>query len=308
MEISSKHINDPARLVQDLNTEALDDTLLPGFRDAVLSHFPVADWQGRPVKDLANALSSFHDFIQKRQQDEVLVDVFNPSLDEHGWVCGRSVVLFCVSDQPFLVDSVRMVLEEGEYAIHISKSTILDVNRKKGELTSVRAQSPESKALETFAYFEITAISDAAEREALVQRVREAIEHVHQVVSDYHGMLERLAQAERELGSHSLNEESAFLEWLKASHFTFLGYRELDFDTALDTSGDLEGRTLKENVAERMGIFKVVECESLCLSAASFAEGARAFYGCGDVIGFSKSKTRSTVHRNVYPDYIVIKN
>lgn len=317
MEINQKYINQPMLLLKEMENrlkstakEAVS-TLQRDLFEAVLANFPLADWEGRPVSDLYSAMLGFYSFLKSRAKAEKLVSVSNPSLETDGWVCRRTVVKFCCTDSPFLVDTVRMVLEDGEYAIHVSKSTVLNVSRDEQgalEALSLHDDTKPQERAETFAYFEITSISNEKEREQLSEKILKALEHVDVVVRDYRPMLARLEVAADSLAESGDNGEIVeFLSWLKQSNFTFLGYREFKFDIA-QNSGELDNNaTLNEIVDSRLGTFNAVEFQPLKLKASDFPEGAKAFYQSEEKICFSKSGTRSSVHRNVYPDYVVLK-
>ena len=315
MEINQKHAENLDLLLSEFNklgetrSAAVDSVLRKRFLELVLEHFPLEDWFGRPISDLYCACAGFLNFLSKRQPDEQLVSVFNPTLETDGWLCHRSIVMFCCKDSPFLVDTVRMVLEDREYAIHVSKSTVLDVIRdSKGEVTSINSVGEASACAETFAYFEITAIASEKERANLAKRVQESLRHVDVVVSDYAQMLARVDEISNALESKADNTETLdFLKWLRSSHFTFLGFREFDFDKP-QSSGSLSSRSvLKEDMSKRLGTFRAINSKALNLPVSAFPIGSVDFYQSRETVCFSKAGTRSTVHRSVYPDYVVLK-
>ncbi len=323
MEISQKHVKDRELMLAEFKkysigkSHAINSSAFEGFLNAVIENFPIEDWLARPMDDLFGALLDFSKFVARREVGEFKVKVYTPSLDEDGWVCGRSVVLVSCDDLPFLVDSIRMVLDEGEYEIHVSKSTILECDREGDLLVGVAVADPDtdlyvksgvSHARETFAYFEITTIHKPDDQARLTETIQAATRHVNNVVKDYGMMLERLneyvASLEHLRGKDC--EEITFLHWLKHSNFTFLGFRELNFEAPIDKN-NFRRSNLREEESQRLGIFTSIDAEVLDIPVTSFAAGAVSFYEGNDLICFSKSRTRSTVHRNVYPDYIVLK-
>jgi len=83
---------------------------------------------------------------------------------------------------------------------------------------------------------------------------------VDNVVSSYASVVSHLEEAVSELAhckGAQKQETLDFLQWLRASNFTFLGYREYDF-----VQGQ-SGRALHEIVDARLGIFKKLEPETL---------------------------------------------
>lgn len=317
MEINAKHVADPKLLDHEFQKLAVGrasefkPALFESFRSALLHNFPFEDWVGRPVSDLYCATMGFLSFINERPKTSRLVDVYNPKLEKDGWLCGRTAVLVNCNDKPFLVDSVRMVLEEAEQAIHVSKSTILAVTRtNEGILQTVSAPNLDEgeQELETFAYFEITGINTERERNILKKNVEDSLKHVAGVVSGYAPMLAAVRSATDALSS--LNEQTetvAFLQWLQSSNFTFLGFRSFNFDKPVKRNAKLKDVTLVEDVDKRLGIFTAIECETATIRSSDFPLGAKEFYASNEAVCFSKSNTRSKVHRNVYPDYVVVK-
>ena len=323
MEITDKHVSQPGVLREEFKAYAVglrqsfSAEAFEGFVDAVYMNFPLTDWRKRPVEDLFGAMVDFARFADQREEDEAKVQVYTPNLDESGWTCGRSVVLVLCRDLPFLVDSIRMVLDKAECPILVSKSTVIESTRIKGSLQAAfsatvvndQSQEPiENTARETFVYFEISALSEESDRTQLCADITESISHVKQVVEDYPTMMEHLkAQAKQlEVLRGSDCEELQFLRWLTQSNFTFVGFRELDFDQHI-TGENLTKCVLKENPDKRLGIFSAVDVPTLELPVDEFTTGALAFYESKSVLSFSKSRTRSTVHRDVYPDYIALK-
>jgi len=317
VEINRKHLDNPSLIISDFKDQGLKSCLdltaevESSFWVALLEQFPLEDWLGRPLSDLFYALSGFLNFVSTRASKDRSVSVSNPSVDSDRWVCGRTVVMFCCKDSPFLVDTVRMVLEDEGYAIHVSKSTVFDADRdRQGHVRHFQLHTSDEVLAdtETFAYFEITAIADPEVRVQLASKIEQSLMHVEMVVRDYSAMIERVDEVSQSLDKAGVDAESvAFLNWLKSSHFTFLGYRELNFSSPLDNGDLADGSALVEDVSRRLGTFKAIQCDALDLKSAGFSKGATDFYSGQDSVCFSKSGTRSTVHRNIYPDYVVFK-
>ncbi len=317
MEITKKHIKTPSLIDTEFQNLMLSEPPKGlgfwEFYQSLASHFPLRDWLHRPLRDFYGASRGFHSFISQRTEGKALAKVYNPSIEEHGWLCGRSVVLLTCEDTPFLVDSVRMVVEQSGYGLHVSKSTIIAVEREEGTVkrivSSTSSDSNDTSVKnETFLYMEVSLISSVEERAELESKVLTAVEHCRQVVSDYPKMQERLAETIVELSTIQDTEESReFLLWLKDSNFTFLGYRDFDLTNAVENGVFSPEVGLNENDASKLGIFKAVDSKSVQLKASDFVQGEIDFFSSTSSVCFSKSRTRCTVHRSVYPDYVVVK-
>ncbi len=62
------------------------------------------------IEDLYGAAVNFWSLIQKRAPDETKIRIYNPDLERHGWQTTHTVVEIITEDKPFLVDSLRMVI------------------------------------------------------------------------------------------------------------------------------------------------------------------------------------------------------
>ena len=317
VEITKKHIKTPSLIDTEFKNLMLDEPSHgAGFWDfyqALRQHFPLRDWLNRPVKDLYGACRDFYAFISEREPGEILTRAYNPAIEEQGWVCGRTVVLLSCEDIPFLVDSARIVLERQGYGLHVSKSTIIRVERDGEKITSVTASESKKNGAkqgtnETFLYMEISLISSDEERAELEQLIVEAVSHCRQVVSDYPEMQARVQETIAELETVDNSKEAIdFLLWLKESNFTFLGYRDFDLSAPVKGGKFPADLSINENDDLKLGIFKAVGSEPVSVSASDFVKGELDFFSGEHIVYFSKSRTRCTVHRSVYPDYVVVK-
>lgn len=378
MEISFSLIANRAEVIEELLAIAIkhDDVsqyeAFESFLRSYIETFCLEEWIGRQFHDLYNACKGFYLFLDQTLGRDAKVRVFNPSLDEEGWICGRTVVLVSCVDSPFLVDSIRMELNRRSLPIHIVKSTVLNVRRDdRGGLSCValsrRVHNPEGTqtdstylSKEALIYFEINALTDSAEAADLKTSIEHVLVDIQRVVSAYRGVVSRLEKVKDNIShfGESAQEVVDFLEWLPLKHFTFLGLREYDLsrrgtlsqandqlkevltrrdsastilppDSALQDNSDPDnldpdnlepshsqslnvGRLypdscLVERITERLGIFAKLEMVDNIIEGDDFSKGIRDFYASDALIFFSKSSTRSNVHRAVHPDYLVVK-
>lgn len=315
MEINTGHVGDRDVLMKNY-TSFLEGKLKPAqskamieFAEFYLSFFPMDEWMGRELSDLHGFLYGLLHFIQPGIDKSPCVQVFNPNLDEHGWMCGRTVITVLQRDMPFLVDSIRLELNRRDIPIHVVQSTVMSVKRNaKGTFVGVEPD-PEASAVgnnklnrEALIYIETSLHTDENELSDIRRSVMNVLNDADRVVSDYRNILNKLEQiCKNVIDCHSTATESiSFLQWLQESHFTFLGYREYDMVR--------NGRklSLQEKCEDRLGIFHKLDGTSELVDVNSNA-GMEGFHRGKDVVFFSKSSTRSNIHRNVYPDYIVVK-
>jgi len=317
VEIIKRHVEESSDL--DAEIKKLMIAVPPveagfwAFYQAFRNRLNLRDWLGRSIENLYVASADFHKFISFRSEHGVLAKAYNPVIDECGWETSRTVVLLSCVDMPFLVDTVRMVVDEAGYDTHISKSTILSAQRRDGSLQHVGlagsgTESPDNAIDETFLYLEISFIDSAEERSQLTHKILTAVDHCRHVVKSYEAMVAELENAKQELASLKGTEETClFLDWLKDSNFTFLGYREF----TLEKPAEFGEFNLSMNIAEdgnkKQGIFNAVDSALSKAKGSEFVRGEADFYASSDYVCSTKSRTKCTVHRSAYPDYVIVK-
>src|SRR3569623_1095631 len=97
-----------------------------------------------PPDDLYGAALSHWKLAQLRRPGEVLLHVYNPRYDEHGWQSTHTVIEVVMDDMPFLVDSISMELLREGYGLHLMKHPVMRMVRGgRGELEQVLPRSAE---------------------------------------------------------------------------------------------------------------------------------------------------------------------
>ncbi len=270
----------------------------------------LSDWQHKEVTDIAGCICSLW-MLLCQPEKRTHVSVLNPTLEENGWLCSGTAIMVCQADMPFLVDSLRMEISRRSWPIHAIKSTLLATNRdEQGNLLGLKSvdepadsQQPGTWRQEALIYLEVGLITQEAEMVELQNALQQVLAEVEQVVLDYRPMLEKTALLKENLGrvrdGDTADESRAFLQWIMDGHFTFLGYREFDLNGTPGKFG------LVENEAAALGAFR--KSRNHPADEQSPSSGILDFYAGTDLIAFSKSATRSRVHRDVYPDYVVVK-
>jgi glutamate dehydrogenase len=245
---------------------------------------------------------------QKRQPTEALVRVFNPHPDLDGWHSHRTIIYFCHTDIPFLVDSLRMALNRLDLNIQLFESNPLRVLRNaEGCLLQVCESANQDAITEDHGFIVVDAMTDQTEHLNIREEVLTTIGHVSIIVSDFQPMLEHIDEVIAEysqLNSKPNNdsdlENLEFLHWLRDGNFTFLGSADFRF---VDQSSD---STMCELSDSRLGLLKIRE-KLPDAKISSLSRGFADFYKGGEDLAFAKSSVRSTVHRDTYPDYVVVK-
>lgn len=249
------------------------------------------------------AVYGLYSFARKRPLNKPLLKVFNPELENDGWTSKHSLIYFCQTDMPFLVASLRMALNRMQLQIHMFESNQVWVQRNaKGELSQVVEPQSKDGVAECIGYILIDSNSDQDYLDSIHGRLLETFLNVVTVVDDFEPMIERVDQR---IGSLEKiegidPEEIEFLRWLRNGNFTFLGMS--DFSLAEPP----QGTQISEDSEARLGLMKnrkplaPLMLDQLC-------KGFGDFYKEKPCLAFTKASQKSSVHRDVYSDYIVVK-
>lgn len=286
------------------------------FSRAFFARLPLEEWIGRPIKDIFGAVHSSWQLMNQYKPGKPAVRLFNPTLEEDGWLCPHSVLLVQQQDMPFLVDSIRIELNRRNIAIHSIKSTVLCVARnERHHLAGLWACNggqenvvPESASREAQVYMEIRLHTDIKLFRQISGSLMEVMSQVRLVVDDFGPLKNATAAASVQLSqatqaplNHKVAESRAFMDWLLEDHFTFMGYTEYD----LVNVGNEQW--LEERIEQRLGLFRETSSPADRKPVSEDNPGTLQFHLSPKLIAFSKAPDRSRVHRQAYSDYIVIK-
>ena len=280
-------------------------------------HNPALDeLEGKTLNDVYGSAFAWWNFIQQRSTSEPKVRVFNPSLEEDGWLCGHTVIAVLQRDMPFLVDSIRIEVNRRNIDIHAIKSSLLTVARDaSGQLlelvpkgTKCRNSKNKTFEAEALVYLEINLHTDEAAMADLASSLNSLLEDVTLSVADYRPLLKQVDEAREniklakgELVGDAIKETQAFLSWLVEGHFTFLGYTEYEL---YEQEGE---RCLREVPGKCLGLFKKHPRDDSNVRVKDFNPGMARFHLAPQLLSFTKSSVRSRVHRRAYSDYVVVK-
>ena len=310
----------------DRRVEGAERDQLTPFVQAFYSSGSAESLRSRDILDVYATTYQLWRFIQQFDVGSPKVALFNPVYEQHGWQSHRSVVAALVEDSPFVIDSMRIALNQRGIAIHNIDSGVLTVSRcDEGEFQGIQAPGKKLRRekdqhirQEALVFIEITRQSDDAVFAEIQADLEKTLLEVRAVVSDFGAMKaanstvidileskiasndDSSATGQPSLDQHKVVEAIEYLSWLADDHFTFLGCQQftLPADGALPTA--------KQMAKGALGIFNVAPEElraDVCHELAQLkGDSARS-----DVLSFSKSSVRAIVHRDTYPDYVSVR-
>ena len=268
------------------------------------------------VEDLYGAAVNFWSLIQHRTPDETKIRIYNPDFERHGWQTTHTVVEVITRDMPFLVDSLRMVINrlglESHLVIHMGglkvirddHNQVIDILPRNGNTN----EKIKGLIVEAPIFIEIDRQTDPLILEELHRNFERVLIDNHAVVEDWHTMREKVRIAIDELDKASgvlepneAEETKAFLNWIEDHHFTFLGIRDYE----LVQKGQ---ETFLQPLPETgLGVLRPSLSKSSALSISAMTPEARELTLSPRALVMFKTNTEATVHRQAYTDYIGIK-
>ena len=261
------------------------------FLDALCSEF-IANGAGAGREPAADAriAADLWDLLVSKEPAATCVEARRDGMQTRLYVM--------LPDMPFITDSVLMDLTRHDIAITFLLNLTVTIHRD-GNGCPAAAAVDSNHTKDTIIYLELDPLPDA-DRQELIERINHALSDVQVAVADYGPMQDRVRECisqMRRSGVSGADQAIEYLEWLLDNHFTFLGYREFDYDGGMIQQ--VEGTALGTMRNRRAASRRVI---------ADLAPAVRAFLQEPTLIVFSKSGTRSRVHRPAYPDYIGVKH
>jgi glutamate dehydrogenase len=203
-----------------------DEPLLAEFLPLYFAEVHDAEVDERDLDDVLDMAAVHFRLGRVRRLGKTVARVRPPDDGHDGTQRDRSVLLVVTDDAPFLVDTVRMVLDRQQLGIHFLVHPMLDVAREvddsgNGEMVGFGAvPASESRGrgdalvtTEAWTQVEIDRC-DPLTAERIEVEVVAAIDDVHRVVRDFPAMRARMAE---------LADIDPLLGWLAGEHLVFLG-------------------------------------------------------------------------------------
>lgn len=265
------------------------------------------------VDDLYGAVVNFWSLIQYRAPDETKIRIYNPDFERHGWQTTHTVVEIICRDMPFLVDSIRMVINRmglsshlivhmgGLHLIRGSNNEVIDLLPKQTDLPpGVLAEAP--------IFIEIDRQDDPKILEEIHDQLVRVLEDDRAVVEDWAKMRSNVRSIANSLDTlpasidhNEVEETKLFLHWIEDHHFTFLGVREYE----LVRKG--KEAILQAKPETGLGVLRESLSTSTARKISTMTPEARELTLSSHILVMSKTNTLATVHRDAYTDYIGVK-
>lgn len=271
----------------------------------------IAPYSPQALADLA--ATAYAHLSAPRASDAADIRLIDLEIERQGRRRDITAVEVVNANMPFLLDSTLAEIAAQGYEPRLVAHPILAVERgRDGALRRIvgeaTAAAPVGARRESFIQIHLDRIDDEAARERLVQGLAKVYADVAVAVRDWGGMRARIAEAVHAyrsnpppLPSDETAEAIAFLDWIAADNFIFLGsrqYRVPSGDTAADPVQETGLGILRDPAVRvlRRGSELVVMTPEI-----------RAFLEQPKPLIITKANVKSRIHRRVHLDYIGVK-
>jgi len=286
--------------------------MLDAFAQRYFSASAVEDLKQRSIADLYGILLSHWKFIYQRAPGEAKICIFNPDKEKDGWESAHTIIQISHDDIPFIVDSARMVINRFGYQLHFiihfggfkvkrdAHHRIIEVAPADNNEKNIFSEAP--------IYIEIDRIVDEKAMLELKTNIESVLGDVRLTVADWHKMVARVEATLSDLENHppaldqaELAESRDFLRWLINNNFTFLGSRDYKL------IGNGTNRALQIIPGSGLGVLRDETFSATAKTYSELPPQARKMALSKNILIIAKTNTTSTVHRQVYTDYIGVK-
>lgn len=274
------------------------------------------DLRSWDIDDLSGAAINLWSLITERKPHETKIHIYNPHFERHGWQTTHTVIEVICDDMPFVVDSIRMVINRMGFSSHliIHMGGIKVRRDSQDHVCDVLARNTLVKdkdvLCEAPVLLQIDRITDPVVLEQLQKNLQHALSDNSVVFQDWNKMRAEVREAIAELDSipeeagldaSEIYETKALLHWIEDHHFTFLGMRDYELvkkgkDTLLQAIANTGLGVLRDNLSTPHA-----------LNISAMAPEAQELTLSPHILVTSKTNTLASVHRDVYTDYIGIK-
>lgn len=209
-----------------------DDRLAPILRDFLEQYDAVLDEldDEEVLRGLAEDLLTTFNLFLKRRKDEILV-----RLSAEQSFSGEDGITFIdvvCKDQPFIVDTLELILEESGFEVlskHTASASV--IRDRDGTIQAIDATAAKARD-EIICHFAIGEVSDPEAREKLLEEIRERLTLAAAAVKDFKRMKGVLRDSIRAIRRSAAgdpegdyNQTRHLLEWLLQDHFVFFGVK-----------------------------------------------------------------------------------
>jgi glutamate dehydrogenase len=275
------------------------------FARQLYEHAAPEDVLGAAPGELTAAALSLWELGQERTPGAPKIRLSKPA-------AAHTVIEIVNDDMPFLVDSVAAELHRLNAEILVVFHPIVTVRRDgQGRLLTLEAPgtAADGALRESFMHIRVNAQLTGGPQE-IERGLLGVLGDVRAAVTDFPAMRGRCLAIQAELqesppplAAEEIAEAVAFLEWLGAGNFTFLGYREYSFEGEGDRA---VARVLPET---GLGVLREEQVQVFdgLRNLGALPPDVRDFMRQPVLVRINKTNRASTIHKPVAMDSVAVK-
>ncbi|MBM4342366.1 MAG: NAD-glutamate dehydrogenase [Deltaproteobacteria bacterium] len=241
-----------------------------------------------PVEAFAHHVHNGLQRVAIRKPDEILVGCSRPQKVKHGYDLPMVVLETCMADQPFIIDTIKLVLKRLDVPVLGTLNMILPVERSADhKLVDLTPDNPQARP-ESFSCHMLSPSAVGNRGPEIRQAIAAALERAQRIANDFR-MTKRLvrdmlatlqfcADGAR-IGTPDFAEEVAFGNWLIDENFIFMGAYGFD----------AQGRP-----TGRLGLGRYDKADH----AGCETDPATAFSTTAPLVSIHQSRIHSPIHRD----------
>jgi glutamate dehydrogenase len=278
-----------------------EDVVGEQFVRQFYAHVTLDDLDDLHAETAAETALSAWAFMQEYQPGATKMRIFSAATKGQA---PRVIVEILNDDMPFLVDSLSSELTRQGFVIFSSIHPLLDVTRDaEGKLLTCvpHGKGNSGSHTESLLHFEISTLPTGHTTEQLAADLNQVLDGVRLAVRDWRAMVVRAKDVMAEPRQGAMAEETtAFLEWLCANNFVFLGYEASRMD-AISLNG------LVAESGSALGLFQSLHPRIHPHGLEGNAGSEQEFLHGAALLEITKSKNPGVVHRPVHMDLVIVK-
>src|ERR1700730_9790437 len=282
-----------------------------GFVASLFSHAVPEDLMQLDPRQIAALGAGAWSLLSRRQPRAPLIRFETaPAMAGPGHPRSSSILEIVNDDMPFLLDSVLGGLAERGIGIRVVVQPIFSGERDAaGRLLAFKGREPTPGALrESFIHIHTERVEEEPRRADVSAALEGVLADVRVCVKDWRTMMARVADviadlklAPPPLTGEEVAEAIAFLEWLIADNFTFLGVRNYRFSAG--------GEVLEPIFESGLGLLRSRDARVVRVwnQPMVVVPQAKDLLAAPTLLIVTKSSVRSRVHRHTHMDYVGVK-
>ncbi|CAJ0557578.1 unnamed protein product, partial [Mesorhabditis spiculigera] len=182
------------------------------FADQFYSFAALEELKERRISDLAGATISSWRMLMQHDAKTQAVRAYNPDFERHGWQSPHTVVEMVCPQTPFLINSIRMELNNRGYNIHTLQTAVFCLELDKtGKAVGLSTQPSDvcGSSKTVVAFFEIDRCSSSSELRLIEAALVEVLEEVRLVDADLVPMKAKINELRGSLGRFDPNAQAS---------------------------------------------------------------------------------------------------